>query len=313
MPRPAKMPQSLPLPQNRRLSPRPGGGTRPPVVLTVDEYEAIRLIDAEGFSQEQCSQSMEIARTTVQKIYESARKKLAAMLVEGRPLQIEGGAFRLCDGRGAPCGCPGCYKRQIGAQYQKPEGEQVMRIAIPYENGQVFQHFGHTQQFKIYDTDGGGRHRQPDRGHRGPGPRCAGRAAQRPAGGRAGVRRHQRGPKAPWRPRTSACTAACAAKPTLRPTPCWQACWSTTPPPTAPVTARTATAPVTVRVAAAAATARTAAAAAIAAGTNRTFFHPLTMRKTPRRWFFWAGRGVFCWPPCQPLCPVLFDGTPCAV
>ena len=29
-----------------------------------------------------------------------------------------------------------------------------MRIAIPYENGQVFQHFGHTQQFKIYDTDG---------------------------------------------------------------------------------------------------------------------------------------------------------------
>ena len=29
-----------------------------------------------------------------------------------------------------------------------------MRIAIPYENGQVFQHFGHTQKFKIYDTDG---------------------------------------------------------------------------------------------------------------------------------------------------------------
>ena len=29
-----------------------------------------------------------------------------------------------------------------------------MKITIPYENGQVFQHFGHTQQFKIYDTDG---------------------------------------------------------------------------------------------------------------------------------------------------------------
>ena len=28
-----------------------------------------------------------------------------------------------------------------------------MRIAVPYENGQVFQHFGHTQQMKLYDTE----------------------------------------------------------------------------------------------------------------------------------------------------------------
>ena len=27
-----------------------------------------------------------------------------------------------------------------------------MKIAIPYENGQVFQHFGHSALFKIYDT-----------------------------------------------------------------------------------------------------------------------------------------------------------------
>lgn len=30
-----------------------------------------------------------------------------------------------------------------------------MRIAVTYENGQIFQHFGHTQQFKIYDTADG--------------------------------------------------------------------------------------------------------------------------------------------------------------
>ena len=30
-----------------------------------------------------------------------------------------------------------------------------MKIAVTYENGQIFQHFGHTQQFKLYDvTDG---------------------------------------------------------------------------------------------------------------------------------------------------------------
>lgn len=30
-----------------------------------------------------------------------------------------------------------------------------MRIAVTYENGQVFQHFGHTAQFKIYDAEDG--------------------------------------------------------------------------------------------------------------------------------------------------------------
>ena len=28
-----------------------------------------------------------------------------------------------------------------------------MKIAVTYENGQVFQHFGHTEQFKIYTVD----------------------------------------------------------------------------------------------------------------------------------------------------------------
>lgn len=30
-----------------------------------------------------------------------------------------------------------------------------MRIAVAYEDGQVFQHFGHTKRFKIYDTQNG--------------------------------------------------------------------------------------------------------------------------------------------------------------
>ena len=29
-----------------------------------------------------------------------------------------------------------------------------MKIAVTYENGQIFQHFGHTQQFKIYEVEG---------------------------------------------------------------------------------------------------------------------------------------------------------------
>lgn len=30
-----------------------------------------------------------------------------------------------------------------------------MRIAVTYENGQIFQHFGHTEAFKIYDVEDG--------------------------------------------------------------------------------------------------------------------------------------------------------------
>jgi len=130
------------------------GGEKPPVVLTVDEYECVRLIDREGFSQEQCGEAMAIARTTVQLIYGRAREKLATMLVEGRPLRIEGGEFRLCDGA-QRCAFASCYKRDYCRKYRKTKGEHTMRIAVTYENGQIFQHFGHTAQFKVYEVEDG--------------------------------------------------------------------------------------------------------------------------------------------------------------
>lgn len=114
MPRPRKCRKVCQMPHTREF--RPIGDTlcKAAVILTVDEYEAIRLIDKEGFSQEECSAYMKVARTTVQLIYNSARKKLANALVDGLPLRIEGGDFRLCDGKEESCGCGGCRKhRQI--------------------------------------------------------------------------------------------------------------------------------------------------------------------------------------------------------
>jgi predicted DNA-binding protein (UPF0251 family) len=85
--------------------------------MKVDEFETIRLIDLEGFQQEECARQMNVARTTVQGIYMDARRKLAEALVNARPLVIEGGEYRLCDGTGQGCG-RGCQKRGRGRRFE---------------------------------------------------------------------------------------------------------------------------------------------------------------------------------------------------
>lgn len=155
MPRPVKCRKVCHFPQTLEFLPRHPSAEKEPVIMAVDEYEAIRLIDKEGLTQEQCAEFMQIARTTVQRIYEVARKKLADCIVDGRPLRIEGGDFWLCGGQSVNCGADGCFKQRYHQQYQKAKGETMMRIAVTYENGQIFQHFGHTAQFKIYDVQDG--------------------------------------------------------------------------------------------------------------------------------------------------------------
>jgi predicted DNA-binding protein (UPF0251 family) len=83
--------------------------------MTVEEYETIRLIDLQGYMQEQCADQMHVARTTVQRIYNEARQKLARCLVEGRVLKIEGGDYLLCDGAEESCPCGGCLRHRRGA------------------------------------------------------------------------------------------------------------------------------------------------------------------------------------------------------
>ena len=98
--------------ENREFSPAVCGEDRRKITMTVDEYETVRLIDYQGFSQEDCGKYMGIARTTVQMIYNSARKKIAEALVKGAPLRIDGGNYRLCDGSEHECGCGGCRKHR---------------------------------------------------------------------------------------------------------------------------------------------------------------------------------------------------------
>lgn len=91
------------------------------VEMSIDEYEVIRLIDLQGYTQEECAAQMDISRTTVTGIYNEARKKLAEMLVNGRILRITGGDIALCTHRNAECakGHTGCCRRLKALQKPK--------------------------------------------------------------------------------------------------------------------------------------------------------------------------------------------------
>lgn len=113
MPRPCKRRRICAIPGCGRFGPVDDtGAVRQVITMTLDEFECIRLIDLEGLTQELCAQRMNVARTTAQAIYSSARAKLAQCLVSGKELSIEGGDYVLCDGSvegcGRHCGRPCC-------------------------------------------------------------------------------------------------------------------------------------------------------------------------------------------------------------
>lgn len=116
------------------------------IILTVEEYETIRLIDYMGMTQEECAGQMEVGRATVQTLYTEARKKIARYLVEASRLRIEGGNYDICSD-------PPVFG--IKNHNKDLKGDYTMKIAVTYENGQVFQHFGHTEQFKVYNVADG--------------------------------------------------------------------------------------------------------------------------------------------------------------
>ena len=108
MPRPSKQRRICSMPPCRRFAPQEAQGNSSPVIMTLDEYETIRLIDFMGLTQEQCAVQMQVARATAQAIYTCARSKLAKCLVLGRTLEIAGGDVALCGQRE---GCAACMGR----------------------------------------------------------------------------------------------------------------------------------------------------------------------------------------------------------
>ncbi len=66
------------------------------VFLSIEGYEAIRLVDFEGMDQEQAAEAMNVSRPTLSRILAQARSAVAEALVLGKTLRIEGGNYELC-------------------------------------------------------------------------------------------------------------------------------------------------------------------------------------------------------------------------
>jgi len=98
-------------------------------ILTLDEFEAIRLIDFQEIPQEEAAKKMQISQPTLSRILKSSRKKISDAIINGKAIKIQGDNFKMVQpqkkglrrgaGRGefaagpdGECVCPKCgYKK----------------------------------------------------------------------------------------------------------------------------------------------------------------------------------------------------------
>jgi predicted DNA-binding protein (UPF0251 family) len=96
MPRPRHCRRVAQLPQANYYKPRGIPlSVLEEVILTVDEFEAIRLTDLEGLYQADAAEKMSVSRQTLGRILETAHKKIADALVHGKALLIKGGPIQI--------------------------------------------------------------------------------------------------------------------------------------------------------------------------------------------------------------------------
>jgi len=129
----------MPRPKKQRtieVLDQPISSSNQKVILSLDEFEVIKHIDYEHLNQAHCAEHMHVSRTTVQRIYASARQKLALALIEKRKIEVRGGEV------------------ETVKIHQDPKFETMM-IAIGIENDQIAQHFGKAEKLRLMDVSKG--------------------------------------------------------------------------------------------------------------------------------------------------------------
>lgn len=114
MPRPRKCRMVGFIPDNSCFHPQLYNSDE--VILSIEEVEAIRLADYLEVEQDSASKSMNVSRTTLQRILNSARKKVADALIHGKTIRIDGGIYEISQGEkccrrhNGICKCKNCEK-----------------------------------------------------------------------------------------------------------------------------------------------------------------------------------------------------------
>jgi predicted DNA-binding protein (UPF0251 family)/predicted Fe-Mo cluster-binding NifX family protein len=151
------------------------------ITLGLDEFEALRLADLEGLSQEEAARRMKISRATFGRVIESARRTVVQALTLGYELEIGGGAFRYV--RKGKLWCPRCRRSQpllprvrarvvcrhctqplqgVEVDAQQMERKEVemdirtAKIAVVTDEGTtVSSHFGRAQYYEVLTFQNG--------------------------------------------------------------------------------------------------------------------------------------------------------------
>ena len=101
------------------------------VVLNVDEYEAIRLVDYEGLDQEKAAKKLGISRATCARIVEDAHKKIAEAITQGKAIRIEGGSFVLLKNLMRCRDCDQLWETVEDSRVNGAENKDEERISCP--------------------------------------------------------------------------------------------------------------------------------------------------------------------------------------
>lgn len=74
------------------------------IILSIEEYEAVRLVDLENVSQSKAGKQMKISQPTLSRLLQSARKKLSDAIINGKAIKIQGGNYKMVQGTGRGLG-----------------------------------------------------------------------------------------------------------------------------------------------------------------------------------------------------------------
>jgi predicted DNA-binding protein (UPF0251 family)/predicted Fe-Mo cluster-binding NifX family protein len=108
-------------------------------IISLDEFEAMRLIDVEGYSQIEASEDMRVSRATIQRLLQSGRQKIISGILQQHVIEVINDTKNI----------------QLKGENKMNKQEKTIKvIAFPTSDRKTVDgHFGHTKEFALYKME----------------------------------------------------------------------------------------------------------------------------------------------------------------